>query len=689
MGDDHCEAMTTRDHLRLLWRRRWVLLGVLAICVGGAVVYVLLATPTYQARATLVVTGEQDARPSVLSAAAPLLSMLGEPVSALGGADRATQIQIIKSRPSLQAAYGLMLERRELPASLDRPGEAEALIKRLPGVLAELSPQPPPGRWPERYEALVRSLYVGPVEDSDLIEVRCEVADRELARDFVNALVLAYLGRSLADAQASTRHTRRYIADELDRVETRLAEAEEALRAFGEHAGTIVLDESARQQVGLLVRLNEQAALAESTMNARRAMRADLTERLRGIDERIEQAITVTRNPEIVQLQTALAQAEADRAGLLEEYAPESMPVRRASAGIEELRARLEATSAEVIGSRQEAVNPVAQQLLREIVVAQGEEMAARESLRVLRRAVARVEADLAGLPAEQVGLLRVRREIELLERVYLALKEREQECEIAEKTASPVSRLIEPAITPDEPVRPKRLLSLLAGVVAGLLLGLLAVGVAEHMDERLHDPERVARVLAAPVIATLQRGWQPDGAPGPVRAVLAHIRAATDEVPVRATVASVKSEGVALARALAEAAAAGGDRVVLLTADGPALGMEGAPVVGEGVTCLGVGQSALSRGGRDALDEALSGCGADLVLAAADGLEELLALGAAFAGGSPLVLCVDLHRTTAADAQRLAALAARRGMSMSGIVALGAVRNGAAYYPPADTGIR
>ncbi len=632
MGDDRCEPMTTRDHLRLLWRRRWVLLGVLGLCVGGAIAHVLLATPTWRARATVVVTSEQDARASVLSAAAPLLSMLGEPVSALGGADRATQVQIIGSRPSLQAAYGLMLERPELLASLDPSGDVEELVERLPGVLAELGPQPPPTRWSERHQALVETLYVGTVEDSDLIEVRCDAADGELARDFVNALVLAYLGRSLADAQAATRRTRRYIEDEIERVEVRLAEAEASLQAFGEHAGTIMLDESARQQVALLVRLNEQAALAESTMNARQAMQDELTERLRGIDERIEQATTTMRNPEIVELQTALAQAEAERSGLLEEYAAESMPVRRATASVDELRARLAAVSVEVVGSRQEAVNPVAQELMQELVMAQGETMAARESLRVLRASAERVEAGLSDLPAEQVGLLRVQREIELLERIYLALKEREQEYEIAERAKSPASRLIEPAITPDEPVRPKRLVSLAAGIAAGLLLGLLAVGVAEHMDQRLHDPERAARVLGAPVIATLRRGWREDGAPESVRAVLAQIRAAPQDELAGAVIASVDEEAAQVA-------------------------------------------------------EALRASAGDLPLTVAAGLQGLLDAGPA--DGMVLVLCIDLRRTASPDARRMLALARERGMAVLGVVTCGAARSGAAYYPPADMDTR
>jgi len=696
MADDRYEPMTTRDHLRLLWRRRWLLLGVLAGCVGIAVGYIVLATPVYEARAELVVISDQTPRSAVLSAAAPLLSMLGEPVSALGGADLATQIQIIGSRPSLEAAYGLMHERPELLRRLEREGMTDELFGSLADVVESLPAQPPPASWAERYQELLESLMVAIIEDSDMIEVRCESADRALGRDFVNALVLAYLGRSLADAQATTRRTRRYVQEQLVDVEIRLAEAEHSLRQFGERIGTVALDESARQQIGLLVRLTEQAAMAESTMNARRAMQAELGSRLDEVEERIEAAITVTRNPEIAELQQALAEAEAERVGLLEEYAPGSMPVRRAGAVVEELRGRLAATSAQVIGSRQEAVNPVAQQLLQDMVIAQGEELAAAQSLRVLRRAAGRVEADLSSLPEDQVLLLRLQREIDLLERIYLALKEKEQEYEISERATAPASRLVEHAILPDEPARPKRLLSVAAGLAAGLLLGLLAVGMAEHLDDRLHDPDRAATALGVPVLATLGRGRRrveepDDRAREALLAVLRQIRAAAPAGgQAGAVLACTQGDDArAVARALADVAAADGDRVLLIAGEGAGLAEAAAarrPVEAPSrVTELAMGETSLQRLHPEALDFVLGAGGADLVLAVATGASGVLRSAPLLRPARPLVLCIDLRRTTATAARRVLRLVGDRGAPVLGLVATGGAGSSPDYCPPRE----
>jgi len=696
--------MTTRDHLRLLWRRKWLLLAVLVLCLGIAVAYLLLTTPVYEARAELVVTSEPGPRSAILSAAAPVLSMLGEPASALGGGDLATQIQIIASRPSLEGGYGLMHERPEVLDRLLRLGMTEELLDELPRIVERIPAQAHPSVWPERYQAMLDTLMVARIEESDMIEVRCESADPELARDFVNALVLAYLGRSLADAQATTRRTRRYVEDQLTEVEGRLAEAEESLRQFGRRVGTVALDESARQQIGLLVRLTEQAAIARSTANARHAMQEELQQQLEAADERVLSVTVMRRNPQIAELQKALAAAEAERVSLLEEYAPDSMPLRRATASVDELRRQLAETALEVLESRQVSINPVTQEIMQEIILAQGEEMAARQSVGVLQDAARRVEAELSGLPDEQVLLLRLQREIELLERIYLALKEKQQEYEITERARAPASRLVEHAIAADEPARPRRLLSLAAGIAAGLLLGLLAVGAAEHLDERLHDPERAATVLGMPVMGVLgeavrRSGEADEGSAAALGAVMGQIRAsgARSDAPSVAVLAAPEREAdaVAVATALAAISERQGERAVIASGSGPGLA-ELATEQGEpartrrepGVVQMGLGETGLERLDAAAVERALRGCEADLVLIVPPPGVGALSVLSVLEAGCPVALVIDLRRTPADAARRLVRLLADHGADVIGAIAVGARRSAAEYYP-AGTGSR
>ena len=680
MSSRPLEPITLRDHLRLLRRRGGLLLGVVGLCFAVAAAYVLLGTPIYQARATLVVANQSGPRAAVLSAAAPVLSMLGDPVSSLGGDDLATQVEIIDSRPSLETAWGLMNDHPDLLRRLVSAGMSDELLEELPGLIERLPVQPPPLAWPEPWQEVLDTLHVGPVADAELIEVRLQSADREQARDFVNALALSYLGRSLSEARSTTRRTRRYVEEQIADTEARLAEAEESLRLFGEDAGTVALDESARQQIGLLVRLSEQASVAESTMKARAAMREELSARLEGLDATVVAATIMRRTPEIPELQVALAEAEAERVALLEEYASESMPVRSAAARVDELRRGLESTAAEVVDSRQEALNPVAQEVVQELILAEAEQMAAEQSLRVLRRAAGGGEAELAGLPAEQVRLLKLQREMQLLERVYLALKEKQQEYEIAEQTRGPSARLVEHAIAADRPIRPRPVLTLAAGIAAGLLLGLLSVVLVEQLDERLHEPERLAEASGLPVLACLGGRWR-DGAPdeasaAALRSLLRQTVASSLHLPAPSMLVLAEAEGgddaPAVARALAAVAAEEGRRALVISLDTG----DGAP--GEaGLDQVLQGRSA------DQVSEILLARGVDLALIVPPGGSGVLAALPLVTADRPVLLVADLRRASSGSVLGVRMLAEQVGGRLMGIVATGGGRSSSRYYPP------
>lgn len=689
--------MTTRDHLRVLSRRRWVLLAVLGACIAGAGAWLVVAVPQYEARAELLVIDERPGS-AVLSAAAPLLSMLGEPAAGLAGGSQATQMQLVTSRPALEGAYGLMHERPELLERVASAGMTDELFEALPDELAALGPQPPPSRWPERYEELLDALEVGRVEDSELIEVRCRARDARLARDFVNAVVLAYVGEGLADARSAARRTRRYVEDQIAQVEQRLAEAETSLRRFGERAGTIALDEQARQQVGLVARLGEQAEIARSTARARRELQEELMGELDAMDRRVVRAVITQRNPEISELQVALAEAEAERMALLEEYAAESLPVRRATASVQELRGRLRAASEEIVGSREETLNPVAQEIVQEMIIAQGEALAAQRSMEVLEDAIGRIERGLGDLPAEQVRLLRLQREIELLERFYLALEEKRQEYEITEQTAAPASQLVEQAIIADEPAQPRPMLTVAAALVAGTLLGLLAVGLTEHLDERLHDAQMAADELGVPVVATLGGRWREQEPDDVSRETLAALLARVDalqasELPRGAVFISAEDcgERVTVAEAVARVASRDGRRTLVLAGTEPGLA-EAVAGAGWGELSFPLARAGMGAGARvepDAAREALEASGVELVVAHAASEAGLVRAVPLARLGYPLFVVVALGRTTGDARRRVVRLARDSGVEPAGAIATGAAGSTSRYHPPRTEGHR
>ncbi len=52
---------------------------------------------------------------------------------------------------------------------------------------------------------------------------------------------------------------------------------------------------------------------------------------------------------------------------------------------------------------------------------------------------------------------------------------------------------VIEPAVSPEDPIRPNRLLVTILAVLGGLALAIGAAGITEYRDDALRDRQRIA----------------------------------------------------------------------------------------------------------------------------------------------------------------------------------------------------
>jgi hypothetical protein len=234
-------------------------------------------------------------------------------------------------------------------------------------------------------------------------------------------------------------------------------------------------------------------------------------------------------------------------------------------------------------------------------------------------------------------------------------------------------------AIASEEPARPRKLLTIAAGLVAGMLLGLLAVGLAEQMDERIHNAQQAAEMLGVPVAASLGEGWEADDG-GEAEAVLRSVRGYIEALcrghagPDVVVLASHGDTGAAraLADRLADLAREDGERAVVVSADA---GEE------EGEGHLDAALSA--RIDADQAQRQLAESEANLHLAVPAADSGLLMASPLLEAGYPVALIVRLGQTPAPAAQGLAALAAEHGPGPIFAIVTGGRRSSAQYCTP------
>ncbi|MDN7425971.1 polysaccharide biosynthesis tyrosine autokinase [Burkholderia sp. AU45388] len=120
------------------------------------------------------------------------------------------------------------------------------------------------------------------------------------------------------------------------------------------------------------------------------------------------------------------------------------------------------------------------------------------------RAQIGRVNDAIRRLPDAQRNIVRLRRDVTVQTEIYVGLLNSIQQLRVA--TASKIGnvRVIDRAIVPDEPVRPKPLLITAIAALVGLLLGTCGVVGRAVLFGRVTDPAEIERDTGLNVMATI-----------------------------------------------------------------------------------------------------------------------------------------------------------------------------------------
>jgi uncharacterized protein involved in exopolysaccharide biosynthesis len=109
-------------------------------------------------------------------------------------------------------------------------------------------------------------------------------------------------------------------------------------------------------------------------------------------------------------------------------------------------------------------------------------------------------------LPDQELRLARLERAVRVSENIYLLLLEKYQEARINEVMELGNISIIDNALAPDEPIKPRKILNLAIGGILGLMLGVMLVFFLEYMDNTIKNTEDVERILNLPILGVIPK---------------------------------------------------------------------------------------------------------------------------------------------------------------------------------------
>lgn len=129
---------------------------------------------------------------------------------------------------------------------------------------------------------------------------------------------------------------------------------------------------------------------------------------------------------------------------------------------------------------------------------------AINQQMRELKREQASVDAKVKKLPDIEQNVVRLNRDVKINTELYTTLLSAAQQMRLATESKVGNVRLLDTAVVPTKPIKPKRLLVVALSGLAGIVLGVLAAFARKTVYRRIDTPHEIEKLLGLPVSATI-----------------------------------------------------------------------------------------------------------------------------------------------------------------------------------------
>lgn len=437
------EPAHLRDYWHVVLRRRWLALAVLTTTVGAAGAWIALTRPVYEARAQILIEREL---PNVLDF------------------DRNPRASDTAAEDYYQTQFRLL--------------QSRLLARR---VVERLRLENDPEFGPNAVDSFQKRLRIQPIKNSQMVTVAFESYRPDLAARAANAMVEAYIQQTLEFRYRVSAEAGAWLADETTEQSKKVEEAQHALERFKEEAGLVSFEERRALVEQKLRDLGASLTVAKT----RRLEKAALYEQMRSAanPEELPDAI---RSPLIQSLRTELATLERQGAqleakGYLSEH-PEAQRLRQ-----------------QVEGTRQK----IAQEARRLVRAAQNEYDVAATQEASLVATLDSAKAEALDLSRRSSTYEALNRDLEASKKLSDSVLARQKQTDVARNVKASNIHVIDPALTPAEPIRPRPLRDLALAVLLGLGAGVAAAFFRDYLDTSVARPADV-RYLGLPLLGVI-----------------------------------------------------------------------------------------------------------------------------------------------------------------------------------------
>lgn len=450
-----------RDYLKIIYKRRYTALVFFLIVCAIVIIGTLSTTPVYRATTKVLI---EKVEPYNLTMMSPYYSPYDPEYYE-------TQYQLIKSKAVAQKVVS-MLSLETTYASYFK--DSEKLLgssgSNAANILADI---------------VSGGIVVAPVKNSKIVDVSYLSTNPEFATLIVNSVAKAYIDEILDMKMSASRYSLEWMTKKAEEEKTKLEKSERALQEYMRAHDIVTLQDRVAITPEKLSEFNTQLMRAET----KRKEIESLYNQVLSVTKNLREAETlpaIASEPTVQSLRGQILKAEQNIEELTKKYGKKHPAMIKAEEELRVLRQK-----------REQEIRRVINSIRNEYELAKANESS-------LRRTLAGTKSEAQSLNEKFIEFGVLTREVETNRQLYDALIKKIKEQSVTEEIQTVNVWVVEKAEKPVSPVKPRKALNILLGIIVGLFGGVGLAFFFEYLDNTIKTPEDVENRIGVPVLGTV-----------------------------------------------------------------------------------------------------------------------------------------------------------------------------------------
>jgi len=512
--------VTIHDYLRILYRGRWIILISFLTVVGFVTYYTFTSTPIYRATAKVMIKENGGVQKTLFNVVdfmekekkinnqVEILNSrtLAENVmKKLISSNNADKLWILGYTPENEKnRFGIKKKLKQLLASTLNVNQNE---KNQPQNNLTSN-----DGFDETLNNYVRHLQgnisVDPIRNTDMIQISVTAPSPFEAAYIANTVANVYQEQNQLASQEEVSKVKDFLGEQLNIFQEQLQRSEQALKEYKEKEKVVGLPQEAEELVSKLAEVESIYREAELELNSNR-------ERLAYVDEQLGQSKknlnmqTILTAPFLKELNQKMVELETEKTRYLatvinkDVYDPNDPNIlkynERAKLLEEKFKSGIEQLATVETG------DPItlSEELFQRKIEVEATIQALLPKVSALKEIVDEYSQQLERIPERSLKLARLERAARLDEKITLMMKEKYEESRITEVGQLGSVRIIDPAKPDYAPIKPKKKMNLILGLIMGLGLGIGITFILEYFDNSVRSVEDIER-YGIPILGSI-----------------------------------------------------------------------------------------------------------------------------------------------------------------------------------------